>query len=788
MISRIQLKNWRSHLDSSLEFTSGTNALLGSMGSGKSSVMNAICFGLFGTFPDLQSRKIKLDDIIMNKPSVKNESQIVVDFTVDDKTYSVMRVIEKNKGTTYSEIREGDKLLDSPNSQRVTELVEKLLKINYELFSRAIYSEQNGLDYFLRLPRGERMKRIDNLLMIDRFEKVRSNTVTLKNKLVERKIGKESILGQTDVRELKKSLDDIDYSLKKLSETKTNLSENLGNEKAKKEKLEKEIKSLESFEKELNNLKNKKNSLEGSIKENQNLIDNYKKLLKDKNIQISKQELKDTTKLIEKYQKELNQKRDEQEKLTGSISENNTKITFLKNKTDELGKEIKEQLEFKQKLLYIEKEFGKNPNKIFIKEKQELEDLQKTITELSTNIQQTQESLTKISEVEDKCPVCESEITEEKRQSLTEDYGQRIKSHNDNLKKNMENLEAKKQLIRELEQASKDFEVCSVIIKDLKKIEKNLEEKIREHLTLVEALSRKKKNFEKIKKEILDLEESLNKLKDKKQQLESSIEKSLDLIEKEKRYNKLTGGLNNLNKQILTYSKKFGEKNLQKNRQEFTAIVSKVSELSTRIYSLNDIINEKNNRRKEYQEKIQQLEKQKKEIDQLEKLIKDLKIFEKALEKTQTQLRENFVDTVNYTMDQIWSDIYPYPDFTSARLAVKDRDYVLQVQGRSGEWTDVDGIVSGGERSIASLVLRIAFSSVLAPQLKWLVLDEPTHNLDSKSVEDLSETLKTRISDFAEQVFLITHEKSMENAVTGQLYRLSRNKELDDVTKIQRVN
>ena len=148
MINRIKLKNWRSHLDSSLEFTSGTNALLGPMGSGKSSVMNAICFGLFGTYPDLQSRKIKLDDIIMNKPSVKNESQIVVDFTVGGKTYSVMRVIERDKGTTYSEIREGDKLLDAPNTQRVTELVEKLLllsKINKEMKLRLSILDQQKL-------------------------------------------------------------------------------------------------------------------------------------------------------------------------------------------------------------------------------------------------------------------------------------------------------------------------------------------------------------------------------------------------------------------------------------------------------------------------------------------------------------------------------------------------------------------------------------------------------------------------------------------------------------------
>ncbi|MEM5855644.1 MAG: AAA family ATPase, partial [Candidatus Aenigmatarchaeota archaeon] len=65
MITKVELKNWRSHLDSRLEFSPGTNILLGSIGSGKTSVLDAICFALFGTFPTLQTKKIKLDDVIM---------------------------------------------------------------------------------------------------------------------------------------------------------------------------------------------------------------------------------------------------------------------------------------------------------------------------------------------------------------------------------------------------------------------------------------------------------------------------------------------------------------------------------------------------------------------------------------------------------------------------------------------------------------------------------------------------------------------------------------------------
>jgi len=62
------------------------------------------------------------------------------------------------------------------------------------------------------------------------------------------------------------------------------------------------------------------------------------------------------------------------------------------------------------------------------------------------------------------------------------------------------------------------------------------------------------------------------------------------------------------------------------------------------------------------------------------------------------------------------------------------------------------------------------------------------HNLDRKAVEDLSQTLKTKIGDFIEQIFLITHDEKLEDSVTGNLYRLERDKQKDGVTKVIQVN
>ena len=52
MITSLELTNWRTHSNTTLDFEKGTNVIIGVMGSGKSSIVNAITYALFGTFQD----------------------------------------------------------------------------------------------------------------------------------------------------------------------------------------------------------------------------------------------------------------------------------------------------------------------------------------------------------------------------------------------------------------------------------------------------------------------------------------------------------------------------------------------------------------------------------------------------------------------------------------------------------------------------------------------------------------------------------------------------------------
>ena len=155
------------------------------------------------------------------------------------------------------------------------------------------------------------------------------------------------------------------------------------------------------------------------------------------------------------------------------------------------------------------------------------------------------------------------------------------------------------------------------------------------------------------------------------------------------------------------------------------------------------------------------------------------------MQDTQTQLRMEFTESTNSALKDIWSRIYPYGDYTELKLDVDEAgDYLLKLKTIGDNWINADGITSGGERSSASLALRIAFSLVLTQNLSWLVLDEPTHNLDKQTISELAITLKEHLPEIVDQIFLITHETELEKAASGKLYRLERNKEEDGSTKV----
>jgi exonuclease SbcC len=603
----------------------------------------------------------------MKKPQMKKQAEVELDFEVNGIDYSIKRVVESGKGTTRAEIREKGELLDA-SAQGVTRIVERVLQMDYDLFSKAVYSEQDGLDYFLRIPRGQRMQHIDRMLKVDRFEKARGEAVSLGNRVKQAREDKLKMVSDLEEEGIREKLRDAEKEIGLLEKSRSELKTRIEEVRKKKGIISERISRAEKIEGRLNQART---LLEGA---------SYG--------------LQETTETLKKRRGKL--KGRDSGKLSGDM--------------ERLGKES-ERLE------------------AGLREKSELfEKGRSGLASVNNMIKINRESMEELEKAGAKCPVCESEITGKKREDL---LGKR-RGEQENLRKHAGKIAG------DMEKLSRDKEV--------------VEKKLRE----VDLEREKLRSMQDEAKETEDLDRRRKEYEERK----AGLEKDMKDLEKEFR----EAGLEGLRKE------------LQEIAAEESGVVEKISGIEERVEDKREIL-------RDMRERSDMLERYKEEAGRDEEIAGQLGDFVKVLKITQDQLRQEFLKTVNSIMDSIWGELYPYGDFERVRLAV-DQDYILQLKELGG-WISAEGGVSGGERSMACLALRIAFSLAFIPNLKWLILDEPTHNLDANAIGQFAEILRERMGQFAEQVFLITHEERISEGVTGALYRLERNKEANEPTRVE---
>ncbi|OGI12616.1 hypothetical protein A3K64_03355 [Candidatus Micrarchaeota archaeon RBG_16_36_9] len=786
MITKVKLKNWRSHLDTEIDFSEGTNCFVGNTGAGKTSILDAVCFGLFGTFLQLQQKKIKLEDIIMKKPSVQEKAEVTVSFDTDDDTeWSVKRTI--TKGKTSAELRKNGELIEGPQSTRVSEEVEKILKMNYDLFSRAVYSEQNQLDMFLTIPRGQRMKKIDELLAIDKFEKARASTRSLINKFLVAVNEKELMIENLKSDESLKTLDIIKREFLEFKGKEEKMNSQMGEVFNKKVEITKEVLNLKQQQKKLQEIEEEFKRITALIELTDSDIENIKTYLVEF-AERTDDDLKDEIRKIEEEIKNLNQslidEKSSFDSLKEKYAEDNANINLIgKEKIPRLEKLVKELEDISDKI-------KKNPIKKLTKDYSDSKEqfakdqliLQKSIAKLS----EVEEGMNELENVGSTCPVCDSKLPENKKlkilenkKELKKELKKEIEKYTSSVEKTESELPGLEKKMREIERMQERLEEIKDSEKELRSLEKELKNLKSKNF----AFENQKKMFD---KNIKMIEENLNNIKtnqDKIKQILSKKEEANIKIDRIKEYEQRLTVLNSEKGLLISFSPSV----LEKLESDYRSLLGLEGELQANLKNLSEIKNEKKKILEQIENKKGMLENYVVETRRMSAISDQLRLLENALEATQEQLRKDFVSAVNEAMQSIWSELYPYRDIYNIRLGIEEGDYVLELQDSTG-WIPADGIASGGERSLACLALRIAFSLVLAPQLRMLVLDEPTANLDAQSIDILADVLRERITRMVEQCFLVTHDEKLKDAVSGFCYEFSRDKSRDEVTSVTLIS
>ena len=220
---------WRNLLSTGNYFTeikldNNQNTLVvGENGSGKSTMLDALCFGLFGK----AFRNI-------NKPSLLNsinskDCVIEIEFDTNNKSYKVIRGIKPNVFEIY---QNGELLNQDAAARDYQEILEKtILKLNYKSFTQIVILGSASFTPFMQLSSSDRRAIIEDLLDIQIFSTMNG-------------ILREKLSGNKDLTTTKKY--DIDLSQQKYELQEKYIKELKQNNDDKVKEYDEEIRSNQS--------------------------------------------------------------------------------------------------------------------------------------------------------------------------------------------------------------------------------------------------------------------------------------------------------------------------------------------------------------------------------------------------------------------------------------------------------------------------------------------------------------------------------------------------------------
>lgn len=146
-------------------------ALVGATGSGKSSIIDAICFALYGSIPRYDNRNLVAPVISHGKV----EAKVLLDFSIEGKDYTAARVVRRSgKGATTKEARleSGGEVL-AGNADELTDEVTRLVGLSFDHFTKCVVLPQGEFARFLHDKPGERQDLVVKLLNLGIYERMR---------------------------------------------------------------------------------------------------------------------------------------------------------------------------------------------------------------------------------------------------------------------------------------------------------------------------------------------------------------------------------------------------------------------------------------------------------------------------------------------------------------------------------------------------------------------------------------------------------------------------------------
>jgi len=733
-LSKLTIENFKKHEYVSLDFTDGLNVIVGPNYAGKSSILHAALFALFGASAVPGGSKV------LPRRGTKNSTKVTLEGYFNGRPLTLERTLTSARldidGNTEA-------FGTSPVSDAVTEL---LLKVDKDIALSLGYSEQSETASLLTLGVAKTNSLIETVSNVDYIDKLVAKASKLS--LAHEKEADKYETFKELVEKVSSELEEAVESLKEAQDSFNSLkpvSEEVEVEYEKELKIYTKLKDdrekFKEHEKELGRVSAAKEAAEASHKKAVSVLEekygsDWTSL--EKSLLESREKAKDCISELAES-KETTYK--EHAKAVQAIKDletsfNSAKDTYLK---------LEEQSTKYSNVPPV----GDLPEKIEIKFE--------AVTKLRLEISELKnKARSKKSELESSiCSACNRPFENFDREKLSSELKeieekylsavQREKSEQSELSEMKASLESltkqqpPKDFYERLDQAKEAYELLTkrhlLELPSLETVKQVTFDSYETVKSLMEAWQEKLTNasnslyeFRTKKEQALSLEESFKKASEKYKEV---LLKGVNLQE-------------------------VSEEEVSEKEQKVSKIRAKLAEASEAVKVIRANLSHWTNLKAKRQEDLKELELKIKKSEASAAKVKELSAFVKWLKSNKTNFMQN-----------IWNGIMAFTsDFsrtaTSGRLenivrATDTGQFYFYEEGEEIP-LPVAGAASGGQKAIMGTALKVALSQYLPQGFGFMLLDEPSSELNQEHTSMLSTALKAT----GQQIILVSHREADE--------------------------
>jgi len=780
IIKNIKLENYRRFTALELEFPENLIGIIGKNGTGKSTIIEAIGWVLYGN----RLGRTEKQDIRTQSSDEKDICSVEMEFSYGGHEYRIIRKLKgKNAISEAAVYRDGNSVPEAVQDRGVNEYVEKLLQLNYDSFTTSVFAQQKDLAKLSTFRPEERRQSINRLIGLDKIDEARVLVRQDRNKKQNFLAGKESNLKNID--ELKEQKQELEKQKQGKEKKAGELLKDVENKTHLLNESKKEFEKQNMIKDEYSKLETLLGKLLSRLNENEKMLTRSKTEWRD--IITAEHTLGSVHKELARFDDIKNQK-DKMDQFAVQFTSLKSKQAERERLSTNLQHEKKRGDEFAQiagNFEILEKNLKENydTEKVLDEKihdsRMKLSTLQGVLKSKQDEGQKEKAKLEQIEKMgpEGHCPLC-GQTLDDHYTDVTEELNNLLYA----LRKEYKEVSKKEKIvISELGKSEQELKILrgerDKLLKKSSRAKEagthlnRINEAIENFTTQIRLLDREIKEIG----DIIYDESEHNKIKLQYDELLNLKQKAAGLEERVSRKDKVKQEIELTEKTITDTKDEINETRKKQTNLDFDeneyqkakhAIDEKTENLNQAKERLGTIREELAAINKELQGllvEIKQQQNMRREI----KLTKNEIFYLNVLDEHFGKFRLELASRIRPLIAHRASELLSLTTMSRYNLVELDKDYNIQIYDGNASFPIQR--FSGGEQDLANLCLRIAISQIVAErsggaQINFIVLDEIFGSQDAERRDLILNALGKLATQFR-QIFIITHIEPIKDTL-----------------------